>query len=308
MLTWTPDVCLYHFPCDDGFAAAWVVRKRWPDVALFPVNYGLPLPDFDFANKNVLIVDFSLKAPALHELAGKARTVVILDHHKTAEADLQGFRKVRGHDHRTIARLFIGMGPESAPGNVATIFDMERSGAALTWRFCFDGRTPALISYVEDRDLWRFKMPDSRAVSLYLRSWPYDFDRWSIIAGTLDMATPTRPILGQDRQGLMDEARAIERFYDAKIAEIVPTATLRSIGPFDGVPVAHAPYAFVSDVGHALLKAHPEAPFAAVIVDAHGARTFSLRSEPSRQDVSEVARLFGGGGHRDAAGFRVPVV
>lgn len=307
MLEWIPDVCLYHFPCDDGFAAAWVARKRWPGIALFPVNYGLPLPDFDFADKNVLIVDFSLKPAPLTDLAGKARTVVILDHHKTAEADLAGFRKVRGHDHTTIARLFLGMGPANAPGNVAVIFDMERSGAALTWRFCFDGRMPALINYVEDRDLWRFKMPDSRAISLYLRSWPYDFDRWSHIAATLDR-DPAARWIGQDRSGLLDEARAIERFYDAKIAEIVPTATLRSIGPFDGVPVAHAPYAFVSDLGHALLKAHPEAPFAAVIVDAHGGRTFSLRSEPSRQDVSEVARLFGGGGHRDAAGFRVPVV
>jgi nanoRNase/pAp phosphatase (c-di-AMP/oligoRNAs hydrolase) len=60
-------------------------------------------------------------------------------------------------------------------------------------------------------------------------------------------------------------------------------------------------------VAHELLKAHPAAPFAAVVVDVHGGRTWSLRSEDSRQDVSEVAKGFGGGGHRNAAGFRVPV-
>jgi len=73
------------------------------------------------------------------------------------------------------------------------------------------------------------------------------------------------------------------------------------------VPVAHAPYAFASDLAHEMLKAYPQAPFAAVVVDAYGGRTYSLRSEDGRRDVSEVARSFGGGGHRNAAGFRVPV-
>lgn len=298
-IRWKPDICFYHFPCDDGFAAAWTVRRRWPDVELLPVNYGLPLPECDVTSRNVLFVDFSLKPGPLRELAEKAGSVVILDHHKTAEADLQGFARVRQHNADTIGIMFLGA-DRPVPGNVAVLFDMERSGAVLTWRFCFPNEAmPSLIWFVEDRDLWRFRIQDSRALSLYLRSWPYDFERWSEIAARLD-----DPDRGQ-RQVLLAEARAIERFYDAKIAEIVPTATLRRIGTFDGVPTAHAPYAFVSDVGHELLKAHPDAPFAAVVVDAHGGRTFSLRSEDRRHDVSAVARLFGGGGHRNAAGFRV---
>lgn len=44
---WKPDVCIYHFPCDDGFAAAWVVNRKWPDVKLAPTNYGLPFPDVE---------------------------------------------------------------------------------------------------------------------------------------------------------------------------------------------------------------------------------------------------------------------
>lgn len=104
----------------------------------------------------------------------------------------------------------------------------------------------------------------------------------------------------------MAEAESIERFYDRKLAEMLPTATVKKIGNWDGVPVAHAPYAFASDLAHEMLKSHPDAPFAAVVVDAYGGRTYSLRSEDSREDVAEVARSFGGGGHRNAAGFRVP--
>jgi nanoRNase/pAp phosphatase (c-di-AMP/oligoRNAs hydrolase) len=32
---------------------------------------------------------------------------------------------------------------------------------------------------------------------------------------------------------------------------------------------------------------------------------YSLRSEDSREDVSEVAKQFGGGGHRNAAGYQI---
>ena len=36
-------------------------------------------------------------------------------------------------------------------------------------------------------------------------------------------------------------------------------------------------------------------------------RTFSLRSEEGGEDVSEIAGLFGGGGHKHAAGFQLAV-
>lgn len=287
-MTWTPDICIHHFPCDDGFASAWVARKRWPNIQCIGTNYGQPFPDVDVRLRDILIADFSYKPDALREIIERgARSIVVLDHHKTAQADLADF--VDGSD-LTADRV------DERPTIVAR-FDMERSGASLTWDFCFPGQPrPAFIAMIEDRDLWRMKLPGTRAFSLYLRSHPYDFEAWDVIAQEMVDDTAT----------VLNEAHAIERFYDRKIAEMLPTATLKSIGQWKGVPVAHAPYAFASDLANELLKAHPDAPFAAVVVDSYGARTYSLRSTDDRQDVSEVARSFGGGGHRNAAGFRVP--
>jgi uncharacterized protein len=291
-MTWKPDVCIYHFPCDDGFASAWVARRRWPGIVLAGTNYGLPFPEIDITGKNLLIVDFSYKPEILAGLAAKAASIVILDHHKTAEADLKGFRVVGKFTAQGIGYMLRDMFELSRPPILA-YFDMQRSGAALTWDFCFPGIVPpAMIKYIEDRDLWRFHYKETRAFRLYLNSFPYDFDIWTTIADRSYTA--------------MSEAIAIERFYDRKLAEILPTVTLKTIGKWKDVPVAHAPYAFASDLAHEMLKAYPSAPFAAVVVDAYGARTYSLRSEDSREDVSEVARTFGGGGHRNAAGFRVP--
>lgn len=296
---WKPDVCLYHFPCDDGFASAWVARRKWPDVVMAPTNYGRMFPDIDYRGKNILIADFSYKPDAISELMVSfgARSIVMLDHHKTAEADLGDFKiEICGNAKFTaadVAGCFSDMAELHRP-KVLARFDMQRSGAALTWEFCFpDEPMPTLIAAIEDRDLWRFAIPDTRAISLLLKSYPYDFDIWDRLIA--DGAVPAA-----------ERGREIERFYDQKIAEIVPTAILKDIGKWKGVPTAHAPYAFASDLAHELLKAYPAAPFAAVVVDAYGGRTYSLRSEDGRQDVSEVAKTFGGGGHRNAAGFRVP--
>ena len=57
-----------------------------------------------------------------------------------------------------------------------------------------------------------------------------------------------------------------------------------------------------SDAGHELGKGRP---FAACYWDTPDGRVFSLRSSADGADVSEVAKQYGGGGHRNASGFRV---
>jgi hypothetical protein len=297
---WKPDICIHHHPCDDGFAAAWVARHKWPDVAVKGTNYGLPFPQVDVAGKHILIADFSYKPEVLRGVLEQAKSIVILDHHKTAEAELEPFAikmssrpKFAAADVDSVLQDFA----EQTRPAIAARFDMQRSGASLTWEFCFPDEPPPLfIRLIEDRDLQRLSLPESRPFSLFLRSYTYDFEKWDWIVDLMSGSPET----------VLAEGRAIERFYDRRLAEMIPTAILKPIGRWKDVPVAHAPYAFASDLANGLLKAHPAAPFAAVVIDAYGARTYSLRSEDSRQDVSEVARSFGGGGHRNAAAFRVP--
>src|SRR5258708_4926651 len=88
---WKPDICIYHGNCDDGFGAAWAIWTRWGnEVAYVPGVYGKPLPDV--AGKNVLFVDFSAKRAEIDEMAQVAKSILIIDHHKTAEADLEPFK------------------------------------------------------------------------------------------------------------------------------------------------------------------------------------------------------------------------
>lgn len=55
-------------------------------------------------------------------------------------------------------------------------FDMNRSGSQMAWDYFFpDFARPAMIDYIADRDLWRFKLPGSREIAAVLFSHPYPF-------------------------------------------------------------------------------------------------------------------------------------
>ncbi len=296
-MSYQPDVLIYHDNCDDGFAAAWVVHKKWGDaVQYLPSNYGQPVPNFDPSGKEILIADFSFTLEQCEDVAGRGGRILMLDHHKTAQEALSGFHQIVRPTIDNVDRCFDRMAGTWRE-NVLVEFDMNRSGARMVWDFAFPGEEAAeLILAVEDRDLWRFARPDTKLVSMYLRSLDRDFVQWDAAAA----------LYGDDPERFLREAAAIKRFYDQRIKEICATAGTQHFYGHDGVAVTYAcPYDFVSDTCHALLDMYPTAPFAVAVVQNRDGITYSLRSRDERADVSEIAKNNGGGGHRNAAGFRV---
>ncbi len=299
-MAYTPDIVIYHDNCADGFGAAWACWMRWRDACQYiPASYGQSPPDV--CGKHVLIVDFSYKADALRAMGKQARSVIVLDHHKTAQADLADWAidDVAGD-------FWAGDDPMKAVCEmddhvgqpIAALFDMDKSGARLAWEFCHDGEVPLLIRLIEDRDLWRFTLPETKPFGVWLRCEPFDFERWELIAQELND--------GRDSDRIFAEAGAMQRFFEQKVAEI---GRLSRTGLIDGkmVPLCNCPPMFASEVGHWLLEENPTAPFVACYSDQGKSRGYSLRSRDDRADVSEIAGKFGGGGHRNAAGFGVPL-
>lgn len=259
------NICIYHGNCADGFGAAWVVRRALGDIQFFPGKYQDPPPDV--TGKDVVMVDFSYKRPILLDMAKKANRILILDHHKTAEEDLVNL-----------------------PPNVEMKFNKSRSGAMLAWEHFFPGEVPPqLLLHIEDRDLWRFSRQNTREILAAIFSYPYDFWVW-------DMLMATEPIV------LAKEGVAIERKHFKDMRELLDVVTRDMVIGGYRVPVANLPYTLSSDAGHELAKGRP---FAACYWDTTAGRAFSLRSSDAGVDVSEVAKQYGGGGHRNAAGFRV---
>lgn len=189
----TKILCIYHANCCDGFASAWAVHRKFGDAVDFvAVNYGdgPPRKMID-KDRDVLIVDFSYPRPVLEEMSVWARSVLVLDHHKTAAEQLAG---LPGLEHPMFPASiehwlhYGGMIDRGADGcNLAACFDMERSGAGITLDVLTGGdetTRPRLIDLVEDHDLWRFKHdPDTRRFHAVAASYGYEaiaenFNRW----------------------------------------------------------------------------------------------------------------------------------
>lgn len=257
-------LCIYHGNCADGFTGAWVVRRALGDAEFFPGVYTTPPPDV--ADKDVVLVDFSYKRPIMEQIIASARSVLVLDHHKTAAEDLRDL-----------------------PG-AEVVFDMGRAGSRIAWDYYFPHEAPPpVLLHVEDRDLWRFSLPRTREIQANIFSYPYDFAIWD-------------RLMASDPAVLAVEGEAIERKHFKDIAELLGVVQRRMVIGGVNVPVANLPYTLVSDAAHKMAQGEP---FAGCYWDTPKGRVFGLRSSDNGMDVSEIAKRYGGGGHRNAAGFTV---
>lgn len=300
-------VCIYHGSCADGFTAAWAVYQALGyRVEFVPGTYGAPPPDVSGAD--VIMVDFSYKRPVLDVMAAQARSILILDHHKTAEADLAGF----GVDMSGWAPPFgwdrhqLNIHQDQCEGiphkSQYVLFDMGRSGAQLAWDFFHIGRfglgqaRPVLVDYVADRDLWRFKLPHSREIAAWVFSHDYAFPAWDEMERKLNS--------GEGFAYARAQGEAIERKHFKDVAELVRATRREMVIGGHRVPVANLPYTMASDAAGSMAEGQP---FAACYIDRADLRVFSLRSREGGLDVAEIAASYGGGGHRSAAGFQMPI-
>ncbi|MTK12674.1 MAG: phosphohydrolase [Clostridiaceae bacterium] len=277
-------LCIYHSNCADGFGSAWVVRKALgaDNVEFHPGVHQDAPPDV--TGRKVILADFSYKRAALLHLIEQAAFVTIIDHHKTALDELNAVAEEIQDRPKLHGKLLV-------------VFDLNRSGAGLAWDQYFPGQPrPALLDHIEDRDLWRFALPNTRLIQAAVFSYPYDFDVWD---GLFDQAE-------RNPRYLASEGMAIERKHFKDIYELV--TVMRRPMVIGGVeaPVANLPYTLASDAGHLMATEHPS-KIGVCYWDTPGGRVFSLRSTDDGPDVSAIAKLYGGGGHAHAAGFRVAI-
>lgn len=257
---------LYHANCYDGFGSAYAAWKKFGSKAKYiPVSYGSPIPEMSEAEV-IYILDFAYDAKDLIELSMNSR-VVLLDHHKTA-----------------LEKLSVSI--DNPRPNMTIIFDMEKSGALLSWEYFHPLlQTPLLIQHISDRDLWQFKLDGSAKIHKALVSYPMDFELWDSF----------------DVEKLKVEGEICERLYTQLVDNICGKTWTIKLGDYE-VPTVNTSIAW-SEVGDTMVRLFPDAPFVASFTVMKNSVMWSLRSR-NEFDVSEVAKHYGGGGHKNAAGFK----
>lgn len=270
-------ICFYHAGCPDGFGAVWSVRGVWGESGHF-----IARSHEDRVHLNecedalVAFVDISPAKDELEELAQVAGQVVVLDHHVTARDRLAS-------DTPFVNEL-------EADGHVLH-FDLGHSGAALAWNyFRPDEELPELLRYVEDQDLWNWALPDSDAVNAAIASYPREFEVWDRLASEpiLKLVEQGKPILRANRievERRLDSAKPVA--IGTKRAEAVNASTNRA------------------QIGHELAKRAQFGEPWGLVYRVEGSEVFATIYSIGEFDVSKVAVGFGGGGHKNASGFRV---
>lgn len=274
---------IYHAGCWDGFCAAWVARRALGDIEAVPAHYGTEPPDV--TGRMVYVLDFCYPRATMRRMASQVSRLVVLDHHKTARGALDGFVD------EVISSVDYLAEPKAQP---VIVFDMEKSGGRITWEYFnppVDGvpvRSPWLVDYTEDRDLWRHLLPESENINAALRSHPLDFALWDEFNDSV----------GQ-REMFKREGAAIRRRERQIVEEHIRHA--REIEMAGHRVLAVNATVLFSEIAGELAKGRP---FGACYFDRFdGKRQWSLRSDADGVDVSAIAKAHGGGGHVRASGF-----
>lgn len=266
-------IILYHANCNDGSASALAVWMKLgdPGNSYIPVIHGKPPPK-EVTGEDVLIVDFCYPRDILLNMG--AKSILILDHHISAQKDLAA--------------------PFPPNSNITAHFDMTKSGAVLSWQhFHPNTPLPMLFIYVQDRDIWLNQYQQSTWLSYGLTVFSQRFRDWEVLVHD-------SPQLNQT----IESGKAVYTYLSQETDKIIASRAWQTIAGFS-VPVINGPGFVVSDALHRILELEPTAPFAASYSDllSQGLRVYSLRSADDREDVSVIAKRLGGGGHRNASSF-----
>jgi oligoribonuclease NrnB/cAMP/cGMP phosphodiesterase (DHH superfamily) len=276
-------IILYHGGCKDGFMAAAIGKKRFGEGMVFYIPLSpneatlvasidtLPYPP----DTEIYCYDVSFTKKTLDLIIKKYPDIKIFDHHKTT---LEAIR----------------MGEYSH--NVHC--DIEHSGAVLAWNHLFPGEdVPLAVRYIEDRDLFVNKMAYTEEINTWLWvCYPcelVEIDRWVALLDGESWADVA--IL----QGAL-----ILKTHKQLMADIIKTATYHVIG---GHKVACVETnLFRTDIGALIYNSDAVDYVMIWRTDLSTQKVFvSLRSKTV--DVEAIARRFGGGGHRLAAGFEIDI-
>ncbi len=263
---------IYHANCPDGFGSAWAAwRELGTRADYFPVP-PRTLPEAPLEGyREIYVLDNSFRREITQDWANQGKRVVVIDHHSSSVDDVRSVSE--------------------------NVFDTSHSAAILTWEHFHHGSpVPLLLRYIEDNDLWKFRLPKSRAVSCYLELFPFDFEEYSVLSKKFSSADGFKKIA--------TEGAVMERYKESLVERIASSAYHVS---FMGntVLAVNSPN-FISAVGDRLAKKHP--PFGIVWSEHGPIRRFSMRSRGDF-DVSKLAAKFPqGGGHPNAAGFSLPSV
>lgn len=293
---------IYHADCTDGYGAAFAAWLKLGDQAEYvPMSYGDIDTHLDYTGRDLYILDFSFSREVMDHMFANAKRVIWLDHHKTA---FEMWCETEREQHIELHAL---------PEGHVVVLDNNKSGALLAWEYFHPGtEVPMLIKHIDDYDRWQFNLKGTKEINKALWSFtPWTFPLW-------------QEIIDDNQYGSMwSQGSAILRAHDQNVTSTVKGSArpclIIATSPKEGGEhweanilvhatglAANCPPFLTSDVGHELANQSGTFGLCWTLSKSGLKAQCSLRSNGD-YDVNAIAKAFGGGGHRNAAGFETDI-
>ncbi|XP_076951780.1 uncharacterized protein LOC143625285 [Bidens hawaiensis] len=306
---------LYHYPCPDGAFAALAAHLFFsasssssssslqplffPNTVYSPIKVEeLPVDQIGDA----YLLDFVGPPGFVQQLAPKVDHVIILDHHKTALKALED--------------------GEFNSENVTKVIDMGRSGATIAYDYFKEKisslangnnlshlqkfeRARTLFEYIEDADLWKWRLHNSKAFSSGLKDLNIEFSvtlNPSLFQQLLSL--DAEHVIGQGIGSLSQKQALINEVLDQSYEIVLDDGSHCLAVNGDSVSNLR------SELGHQLaeksrnqnLRGIGAVVYRVPELKDDQVLKISLRSVDN-EDTTSISQKHGGGGHQNASAF-----
>ena len=266
--------CFYHNDLDGECSAAIVNHHYGSECEFIEMNYDRKFP-IDEIKKDELIwiVDFSLQKPEEFDALLKITDNVIwVDHHKTS---------IEKHPDKVNVTGVRGEGGVDQP-----------AACELVWNWIFPGiNPPEAVLFVSDYDSWTYKFKETKAFKLGL-----DVENTNPKSEIWEMLFDG----GLKPYDIALHGDVINRYRDKFYAGLIRGNSFRT--KFEGLSgvACNAGPGINSDLFQTAGELDIMLPY------YFNGRTFTVSIYTTKEhiDCSEIAKKYGGGGHKQAAGFQ----
>lgn len=294
---------IYHKQCFDGFTSlfiAYLAGAINKDTNIYPYVPSATSVPAGISGKDVLIVDVAYKIEILREIIDVAKSVTFIDHHISIRDDVQRFIDENMAEYRKTKYIKI-------------IYDEHMCGATLTWKFLFgDNTIPLFIKYIEDNDIGAWKYDKTKPFIFALQSsyvmtpslpnlehWKTLLNKYHVFKMYQDglvISNYHNTILNDNSRRYSLELFPSEAIYKQFSDHFTKKGQYR-VAVFCGMGCPS-----VTSMGMKLLET-VDCDFVMIWTLNIDRKEYVVAMRSREVDISKIAKLFGGGGHKLAGAF-----
>lgn len=278
---------IYHKNCYDGFTGLllFLFTKQFEvgKTIIYPdVPYTQNIPP-NITGKNIIIIDVAYNIVILNKIIDLANNIYFIDHHISIEQDIKDIKN----------------------NKVNIIFDINESGTSLVWKHFFKGKIPKFIKYIKLNDIGQWTNKNVLYFATYMEA---------MIDPTPSIKNFSKMIKFFNNDFLKKCVKIGKYFYTYKLFIIKNYAKKARIKVFPSkfvlneykldkqynVAVINGGCPNVSLLGNYICNNY-DCDFCILWTYDYNNYIISMRS--TKIDISNIAHIFGGGGHKYAATF-----